>query len=399
MKMAARTTKQLILANKPAGMPVLSGPDATFKLQTVTLPELKEGEIVNNPDSYLEHNTYLEFYSCARCMPSQTMQANADLSRAQFPMSGSMSHLFTSARREFTFPGLRHSNILNSRAVLTRRSMRSGVIAEVLESKSPKIKAGDMVMDYHRGIWSELLILSDQECQLLAPLPNGLPLTHYLGTFGGSGLTSYTGLLYAGGAKRDSDQTVVVSAAGGATGSMVVQIAAKILKVKRVIGIAGSDEKCEWVKKIGAHDCLNYKSPTFLEDLKAATPDEVDIYYDNVGGAILDAMLPRMKRLGKGTIAVCGAIAQYNADGKPMELHNWCEVFSARINIKGFIMFDFMEHVPAALQELIAAAADGRLDLSDAETVVQGTLEQQPEIWTRLYTGDNKGKLVTKLVA
>jgi NADPH-dependent curcumin reductase CurA len=276
--------------------------------------------------------------------------------------------------------------------------MRSGVIAEVLETKSTKIKVGDMVMDYHRGTWSELIILGDQECQQLAPLPNGLSLTHYLGTFGASGLTAYTGLLYAGGAKRDSDQTIVVSAAAGATGSMVVQIAAKLLKVKRVVGIAGSDEKCAWVKKIGAHDCINYKSPTFLEDLKAATPDEVDVYFDNVGGAVLDAVLPRMKRLGRGTIAVCGAVAQYNADGKPMELHNWCEVFSARICIKGFIMLDYLEHVPAGLQELIAAAVDGRLDLSDAETLVEEPIEKQPEIWTRLYTGENRGKLVTKLI-
>ncbi|KAH8646885.1 hypothetical protein BX600DRAFT_477079 [Xylariales sp. PMI_506] len=277
-------------------------------------------------------------------------------------------------------------------------SMRSGIVAEVLESKSDKIKVGDFVTDYHRGNWSEYIVLSDQECQLLAPLPNGLSQTHYLGAFGGSGLTAYTGLLYAGGVKRDSDQTVVISAAGGATGSMAVQIASKILKVKRVVGIAGTDEKCEWVKKIGAHACVNYRSPTFLDDLKAATPDEVDVYFDNVGGAVLDAMLPRMKRLGRGTVAVCGAVGQYNADGKAMELHNWCEVFSARINIKGFIMLDYLEHVPAGMQELITAAVDGRLDLSDSETVVEAPLEKQPEVWTRLYTGESRGKLVTKLI-
>ncbi|KAM0809341.1 hypothetical protein AB5N19_09684 [Seiridium cardinale] len=264
------------------------------------------------------------------------MQASAASSRARFLMNGYMPQ-----------------------PVHVGSPIRSGVIAEVLETKSSKIK----------------------ECQPLAPLPTGLSLTHYVGAFGGSGLTAYTGLLYAGGAKRDSDQTIVVSAAAGATGSIAVQVAAKIFK------------------KIGAHECLNYRSPTFLDDLKAATPDEVDIYFDNVGGPILDALLPRMKRLGRGTIAVCGAVAQYNADGKAMELHNWCEVFSARITIKGFIMFDYLEHVPAALQEMIAAAADGRLDLSDAETVMEGPLEKQPEIWTRLFTGDNKGKLVTKLAA
>lgn len=279
------------------------------------------------------------------------------------------------------------------------RRMRSGVIAEVLETKSSKIKVGDMVMDYHMGDWSEYTILADDTAQVLQPLPKGLPLTQYLGAFGGSGLTAYTGLIYAGGAKRNSEQTIVVSAAAGATGSMVVQIAAKILKVKRVVGIAGSDEKCAWVKKLGATECVNYRSPTFHEDLRAATPDEVDVYFDNVGGAVLDAMLPRMKRLGQGTIAVCGAVGEYNnAEGTGMVLRNWCEVFSARILIKGFIMLDYLEHVPAGMQELATAVADGRLDLDDAETVVEGKLEDVPEIWTRLYKGVNTGKLVTKLI-
>ncbi|KAH8896142.1 NAD(P)-binding protein [Thozetella sp. PMI_491] len=355
--MATRTTKQWILVNKPSGMPVLSGPDATFKLQTVTLPELKEGELL-----------------------CKVLAFANDAGQRGFIQST------ISEERLYVPP------------VHVGTPMRSGVVAEVLESKSSKVKIGEMIMDFHRGTWSELVIIDDEACQVLAPLPNGLPLTHYTGAFGGSGVTAYIGLLYVGGAKRNSDQTIVVSAAAGATGSMAVQIAAKIFKVKRVIGIAGSDEKCAWVKKIGAHECLNYKSPTFLKDLEACTPDEVDIYYDNVGGAVLDAMLPRMKRLGKGTIAVCGAISQYNADGKPMELRNWCEVFSARMSIKGFIMLDYLEHVPAALQELIEATVDGRLDLSDAQTVVEGPLENQPEIWTRLFTGESRGKLVTKLI-
>ncbi|KAH9905670.1 NAD(P)-binding protein [Xylariomycetidae sp. FL2044] len=355
--MASYETRQLILANPPTGMPVLSGPDATFKLQTVTLPELKPGELLCK----------VQYFS-------------SDAGQRGFIQST------VSDDRLYVPP------------VHAGTPMRSGVIAEVLESKSDKIKVGDQVMDYHMGNWADKCILSDATSQKLDPLPGGLLVTHFLGAFGGSGLTAYTGLLYAGNAKRDSDQTIVVSAAGGATGSMAIQIAAKLFKVKRVVGIAGSDEKCAWVKKIGAHACVNYKSPTFARDLAEATPDEVDVYFDNVGGPVLDAMLPRMKRLGRGTVAVCGAIGQYNADGRPMELHNWCEVFSARIAIKGFIMLDYLEHVPAGLQELVAAAADGRLDLSDAETLVEAPLEKQPEVWSRLYTGDNRGKLVTKLV-
>jgi NADPH-dependent curcumin reductase CurA len=278
--------------------------------------------------------------------------------------------------------------------------MRSGVVAEVVESKSSKMQVGDVVMDYHLGYWSDTCILSDRTAQRLDPLPKDLPLTHYLGAFGAAGLAAYTGLIYAGGARRDDpNQTIVVSAAAGATGSMAIQIAAKILRAGRVVGIAGSEEKCAWVKKIGAHECVNYNSPTFAEDLKHATPAEVDLFFDNVGGTILDAMLPRMKRMGKGTIAVCGAIQQYNAAGKPMELHNWCEVFSARITIKGFIMLDYLEHVPAGLQELTTATTDGRLDLSEAETIVEARLEDQPEVWTRLYAGKNTGKLITKLIA
>lgn len=220
-------------------------------------------------------------------------------------------------------------------------------------------------------------------------------MTHFLGAFGGSGIAAYVGLYFAGEAKPG--QTIVISAAAGATGSMAVQIAVQLLKARRVVGIAGSDDKCAWVRgELGAHECLNYNSPTFREDLKAATPDEVDMYFDNVGGFVLDAVLTRIKKFG--TVAVCGAVASYNSQDKPMELSNWFEVISMRITIRGFIMLDYMDKVPQIIEELIGAAADGRIKLGHGETIVEARIEEQPEIWMRLFSGKNQGKLLTKLI-
>ncbi|KAI2607160.1 NAD(P)-binding protein [Hypoxylon fragiforme] len=347
------TTKQWILASKPTGAPVLTGPDATFKLQTVTLPPLKEGQLLCKV-RYFSNDTGLRNFIQSTVAPER-----------------------------FYVP-----------TVPLGSPMRSGIIAEVIESASPTYKPGDLVMDFHLGTWSELVVLDAATSQALSPLPNNLPVTHYLGAFGASGLAAYTGLAYAGGLK--AGDTVVVSAAAGATGSMAVQIAAQLLGAKRVIGIAGSDAKCAWVREhLGAHACINYKSPTFVEELKAATPDEVDVYLDNVGGHVLDAMLTRMKR--NGTVAVCGAVSSYNS-GEPMALSNWFEVVSMRINIRGFIMLDYMDKAPKILGDLIGAAADGRIKLGEGETVVEARIEQQPETWMKLFSGGNQGKLLTKLI-
>ncbi|KAI0161850.1 NAD(P)-binding protein [Hypoxylon sp. FL1284] len=276
--------------------------------------------------------------------------------------------------------------------------MRSGLIAEVLESAAPDRKPGDLVMDFHLGTWSELVVLDSATAQALAPLPNGLPLTHYLGAFGASGLAAYTGLARAGGVKRGD--TVVISAAAGATGSMAVQIAARLLGAGRVVGIAGSDAKCAWVRdELGADACVNYRSPTFAADLAATTPGAaVDVYFDNVGGAVLDAVLTRMRK--GGTVAVCGAVSAYNedAEAKPMALRNWFEVVSMRITIRGFIMLDYLDEAPAILKELVTAAGDGRIKLGSGETVVEAPIEKQPEVWMSLFTGANQGKLLTKLI-
>ncbi|PBP17913.1 hypothetical protein BUE80_DR011240, partial [Diplocarpon rosae] len=248
------------------------GPDATFVLQNTQLPTLKDGQVLCKVE-YFSNDTGLRNF----------IQSNVAPARLYVP----------------TVP-------LGS-------AMRSGLIATVLESLS--LRRTESVMWF-----SELVILDAATCQPLPALPHGVSVTHYLGAFGASGLAVYTGLYYAGEAK--AQDTIVISAAAGATGSMAVQIAVKLLGARRVVGIAGSDKKCQWGL---AHACVNYTSPTFETDLIAATPEEVDVYFDNVGGHVLDVMLTRVKRHGK--IAVCGAVSEYNAD-KPMALKNWFELVS-----------------------------------------------------------------------
>ncbi|EHA49855.1 NADP-dependent leukotriene B4 12-hydroxydehydrogenase [Pyricularia oryzae 70-15] len=349
------TTKQWILTNKPAGEPILSGPDATWQLKEVPLPPLEPGQILAKV-KYFSNDTGLRNF----------IQSTVAADRFYVP----------------TVP-------LGS-------PMRSGVIAEVVESASDKFKAGDMVMDFHLGVWGEHCILNADESQPLGPLPGGLSPTHYLGALGASGLAAYTGLYYAGKAKPG--QTIVISAAAGATGTMAVQIAAKILGAGKVIGISSSEEKCKFVKSLGAHECLNYNSPTFKEDLIKATPDEVDLFFDNTGGEILDLMLTRVKK--HGHVAVCGAVTMYNNE-EPLKLKNWFEVISCRITIRGFIMLDYMDKVPAIMGELMGAIADGRLQLGDAETIIDASIEEQPKVWMRLFNGEDQqakaGKLITRL--
>ena len=346
------TTKQWILASKPTAAPVLGGPHATFKLQMVDIPTLKDNQILCKV-LYFSNDSGLRNF----------IQSSVAPERLYVP------------------------------TVPVGSPMRSGIIAQVIKSTSPTFGQGDLVMDFHLGTWSEFVVLEAATSQPLAPLPGGLPLTHYLGAFGASGIAAYCGLYFAGEAKPE--HTIVISAAAGATGNMAIQIAVKLLKAKRVIGIAGSDEKCAWVRdELGATDCINYKSPTFEADLKAATPDEVDVYFDNVGGRILDVMLTRMKR--HGTIAVCGAVGEYNSDN-PMQLRNWFELISGRFTIRGFIMLDYLDKVPEILQNLIGAAAEGSIKLSGAETLVEAQIEDQPSVWMRLFTGGNQGKLITKL--
>ena len=211
-----------------------------------------------------------------------------------------------------------------------------------------------------------------------------------------TGNTAYYGIKEV--AQAGSGDTVVVSGAAAATGSMVVQIAKKMLGCKRVVAMAGTDEKCKWVESLGADVCLNYKSMDFREKLVKETDGFVEVYFDNVGGEILDLMLTRMKVGGR--VAACGAITDYNKSEKG-GLKNWFEIVSNRLEIKGFIVTDFISKGGAAvaLREFTEAYEEGKIAIGpNSETVMETKFDDIPKTWMKLFEGANTGKLITKLV-
>lgn len=271
--------------------------------------------------------------------------------------------------------------------------MRAVGIAEIIESKAGSLKKGDLVRAWTG--WSEYSVMDARLCTKLPPLPNGLSETHHLGALGFTGLTAYFGIQDV--AQATKDDVVVVSGAAGATGSMVVQLAKKLIGCKMVIGIAGSDSKCRWVESLGADACLNYRSLTFVQDLVKATSEFVNVYFDNVGGDILDLLLTRMARYGR--IAACGTIANYNKSGdNAIGIKNWFEIISMGVYIKGFRVMDYAGRFEEALQVLLKALEDGKLKIDpEIEHVVDGRFEDVPGIWMKLFRGFNRGKLITKL--
>ena len=345
-------TRQWVLTNKPTDLPELSGPNQTFTLKTASLPSLKDNQV-------LVKSLYL---------------SNDPAQRGWITKGIDPERLYV--------PPVPQGDVMRARAV-----------AEVVESKSSLYSKGDKVVT-GTG-WAEYSVQNAKDCQACEDIP-GLSVTHFLGALGLTGLTAYYGTKII--ARVGKEDTVVVSGAAGATGSMVVQIAKKLLGCKKVVGIAGSDDKCKWVESLGADLCLNYKKSSFEQDLIKATDGYVEVYFDNVGGEILDLMLTRMKRGGR--VAACVAITDYNRSEKS-GLKNWFEVISNRIEIKGFINLDFLAEGkgPEAVKELVAAAKEGKIKVSEEnETVVDTSFEAIPKTWMSLFEGANTGKLVTKLI-
>ncbi|POS74953.1 hypothetical protein DHEL01_v206649 [Diaporthe helianthi] len=346
-------TQQWLVNAHPDGLPTYSGPNPNFKKTEKDLPELKADQIL----------VKLKYFS------------NDPAQRGWIDKYEDESRLYV--------PPVHIGDV-----------MRSTAIAEVVESQSDKFKKGDLVSGV--ASWTEYAVLDAKAVQLCRPLPGDAPVTHYLGALGITGLTAYIGLL--GVAEATKDDIVLVSGAAGATGSMVVQIAKKILGCKRVIGIAGGQKKCDWVKKLGADECIDYKTSDFEQQLIKATPQYPNVYFDNVGGDILDLVLTRMARNGR--VAACGAISQYNAkegDGGD-RLKNWFQVISMRLHIRGFILLDYPEQMREGLKVLIKALEEGKLDITEGEHVVETEFDDVPATWLQLFQGANTGKLVTKLI-
>jgi NADPH-dependent curcumin reductase len=261
--------------------------------------------------------------------------------------------------------------------------MLGGTVGAVVESRSPRFLPGDLVLG--RGGWQQLHLADAADLtKLEAP---GLPESVYLGPVGMPGVTAWYGLHQLG--KPRAGETVVVSAAAGAVGSVVGQLAK--LAGCRAVGIAGGPAKCQHVaEELGLDACVDYKAGSFLDDLAAATPHGIDVVFENVGGAVLEATLDRMNPFGR--VAVCGLIASYNGQEAP--IRNLRRVLDDRLSLQGFIVSDHMELWPRALGELGELVAQGKLRYR--ETVAQG-IESAPRAFLGLLRGENLGKQLVKV--
>lgn len=264
--------------------------------------------------------------------------------------------------------------------------MRGGGIGVVVKSNSPRYQAGDHVLGLTG--WQDYC-LADEGASAMSVLPADLPipLSTMLGACGMTGITAYFGLLELG--RPQAGETVLVSAAAGAVGSVVGQIAK--IQGCRVVGIAGGADKCRHiVEDLGFDAAVDYKAADWREQLAAATPDGIDVNFENVGGEIMEAVMARMNLFGR--MPLCGMISGYNS-GEPMRA-DFAPILMRRIEVRGFIVSDFMDRFTEATTQLATWYLEGKLQ--HEETVVEG-LEQAPEAVNLLFDGGNVGKLVVKV--
>lgn len=339
----ASTTQSIVLASRPTGDIV---PGTTFKAQSQ--PKLSESDLQHG--QALVETIYLSLDPAMRGWLNDT--------------------------RSYVPP------------VPINGVMRGAVISRVTASKSERFPVGCNV--YAHSGWREEGIISDSEkdIQVLDSVPAGGRLTDALGVLGMTGLTAYFGLLDVG--KVKAGDFVVVSGAAGATGSVVCQIAK--LKGARVLGLAGSADKVEWLKDLGCDDALNYKDPDFAKKFRTATKDLIDVFFDNVGGEILDLALSRAKVHAR--FVICGAISQYN-EKEAKGPKNYLMVISMRIRMEGFIVFDYAAQYAEARKELGQWLAAGKIQRK--ETIVKGGLGVAEEALLGLYKGTNTGKLLVEV--
>jgi len=333
--MNATVNRQVLLVEKPAGK---LGPEH-FKLTQGAIPEPKDGEV---------------------------------LLRVRF--------ISLDAANRAWMHGATYRAAVEANTV-----MAGGGIAEVVASKDSSFKPGDIV--FGDTGWQEYAAVPAKH---LSKMPKVEPMTHLLSVYGIAGLTAYFGLLDVG--KPRDGETVVVSAAAGSVGSIVGQIAK--IKGCRVVGIAGGKDKCDWlVNELGFDAAVDYKDGAVLKALRAACPKGIDVYFDNVGGDILEACLSLMNN--RGRIACCGAISQY--DGVP-SAHGPRGVpgliVVKRLIMQGFIVMDYMDQSAAALADLQSWVASGKLKVQ--EDVIDG-IENTPKALIGLLAGENRGKRMVRV--
>ncbi len=267
-------------------------------------------------------------------------------------------------------------------------AVRSTVIGRVVKSASDDFAEGDVAMTM--GGWETYTTVPAAALNKLDESA-GIPLSYFLGVLGPTGLTAYFGLLEVG--RPVAGETVLVSAAAGAVGSVVGQIAG--MQGCRVVGIAGSADKCSWLKdELGFDEAINYRDCGDVEAaIRAACPDGVDVYFDNVGGDILEAVLPCLNKFAR--VAVCGWISTYNtADAPGPSARNLWQLVANSVTIQGFVVIDYTERFGEGIAQLAEWVMAGKLQFR--EEVVEG-LDNILPAFLKLFDGTNSGKLVVRL--
>jgi NADPH-dependent curcumin reductase CurA len=267
--------------------------------------------------------------------------------------------------------------------------MEGATVCEVVESKSDQLRPGDIVLAYLG--WQEYATVPAKGLRKLDP--RAAPVSTALGVLGMPGLTAYTGLLNIGQPK--AGETVVVAAAAGAVGSVVGQIAK--IKGCRAVGVAGGAEKCAYVRdELGFDACVDHRSPDFRSALKNACPDGIDVYFENVGGAVLEAVIPMMNLFGR--VPVCGLIAHYNASAPPEGPNQvpllMAAILTKRLTFRGFIVTDYSSQAADFQRDVGTWIREGRIKYR--EDIVDG-LENTVSAFQGLLRGRNFGKLLVRV--
>ena len=265
--------------------------------------------------------------------------------------------------------------------------IRSGGVCEVIESRTDAYQPGQML--FGMPGWQDYAIVDAGE-RAMQVLPDGVPPGIAIGILGVTGMTAYFGITDVGAVKEGD--VVVISGAAGATGSAAGQIA-KLKGAKKVVGIAGGAEKCAHiVDELGFDEAIDYKNENVAARLHEACPDGIDLYFDNVGGSILNDCLANLAM--RGRVVLCGAISTYNDDGPPTGPSNYLTLLVRRGRMEGFIILDYLDRFPAAQAEMAGWIAEGKIKSS--EHIVEG-LEKAPDALNLLFSGGNTGKVIVAL--
>ena len=266
-------------------------------------------------------------------------------------------------------------------------TVRGAGVGEVLQSNCGRYAVGDLVVGLTG--WQDYVV-ADEGSGSMQVIPPGIEPPMVLSVLGVTGMTAYFGMTDVG--RVGAGDTVVVSGAAGATGSVAGQIA-RIKGATTVVGIAGTDEKCAWiVDELGFDAAVNYKTENVAKSLRTLCPDGIDLYYDNVGGEILDTCLAQLAM--RGRIVLCGAISVYNEKDRPPGPRNIFNLIIKRGRMEGFLVLDYLDRFLEAQIEMVGWLAEGKV--KHAEHLVDG-LEQAPDALNLLFTGGNTGKVIVKL--